>query len=127
MSDYEDRALAVGRRIQRLRKTKHFTLDDLAAFTAELGHRVHPDSLSRIENGKRKIYIPDLLAIAEALEVPPGFLLALDTDPKVIFQVSLREDGTVAVWQDKGRPGDVVADLLRMMASGFDDNPRRVG
>ena len=45
----------------------------------------------------------------------------------VVMQVTLRTDGEVEVWLNKDRPSSEVARVLREMADGFENNPRRVG
>ncbi len=47
-------------------------------------------------------------------------------DEEPIIVVTLRRNGTVAVWQETGRPAAELATILRMIADGFESNPVRL-
>ena len=65
----------VARRIKELRLERSFTLADLAARLAELDRSYTLSTLSRIEQGKRRVDTDDLVALALALDVPPNAIL----------------------------------------------------
>lgn len=44
----------------------------------------------------------------------------------VNFRITLRLDGTVEVWNSVGRHATEIADILRMLADGFENKPRRI-
>jgi len=65
----------VARRIRELRLERSLTLADLAARLAELDRSYTLSTLSRIEQGKRRVDTDDLVALALALDVPPNTIL----------------------------------------------------
>lgn len=70
----DEQAARIGQTIKALRgKRSGQWLSDT---TAEVGHRVSRTTISEIENGKRKsVSTAELAVLAEALEVPPMYLL----------------------------------------------------
>ena len=46
---------------------------------------------------------------------------------RAVLQFTLRDDGRVAVWSDRERTHQEIADILREMAAGFEEDPKRVG
>jgi transcriptional regulator with XRE-family HTH domain len=68
--------LTVAENIQRTRKSQQVSLAELAARLDKMGRRIGLSSLSKIENGDRRVDVDDLVAIALALDVSPlGLLL----------------------------------------------------
>lgn len=65
----------VARRIKELRLERSLTLADLATRLAELDRSYTLSTLSRIEQGKRRVDTDDLIALALALDVPPNTIL----------------------------------------------------
>lgn len=78
----QDFAVRVGQRVARLRSRldgregRKFTTQALADRTAQLGHPLDRSVIAKLEKGHRQsISVPELLVLAEALEVPPLLLL----------------------------------------------------
>jgi molecular chaperone DnaK len=65
----------VARRIRELRLERALTLADLATRLARFDRSYTLSTLSRIEQGKRRVDADDLVAIALALDVPPNAIL----------------------------------------------------
>lgn len=65
----------VARRLGELRRSLGLTLADLEARLGELGRPILLSTLSKIENGQRRVDTDDLLAIARALDVSPNMIL----------------------------------------------------
>ena len=65
----------VARRIRELRLERSLTLADLATRLAELDRSYTLSTLSRIEQGKRRVDTDELVALALALDVPPNAIL----------------------------------------------------
>jgi hypothetical protein len=66
-----------GRRVsERLKAVRGgMSLRDLADELAKIGHPISADGLSKIETGKRRVDVDDLVALAIALDVSPARLL----------------------------------------------------
>lgn len=93
-------ALALGRRIRRLRTERGMTLDDLA-------HAVEraPSQLSMIENGKREPKLTLLQAIARALGTSlDGLLEAVPLDPRGEAELALERAMKGQTFQALGIP-----------------------
>lgn len=69
MEDRTERFKFFGQRVRHYRELRGWQLDDLAS---RLGKA--RASMSRIENGKQNLSLADILAIADALEVPEQHL-----------------------------------------------------
>ena len=65
----------VAQRIKELRLERSLTLADLAARLAGLDRSYNLSTLSRIEQGKRRVDADDLVTLALALGVPPNTIL----------------------------------------------------
>jgi transcriptional regulator with XRE-family HTH domain len=65
----------VARRVRELRRERSLTLAQLAARLAELDRSYNLSTLSRIEQGQRRVDTDDLVALALALDVPPNAIL----------------------------------------------------
>lgn len=48
-------------------------------------------------------------------------------EPRDVLRVTLRSDGTVLVWQEEAGTTAELAFLLRVIAYGFENDPKRVG
>lgn len=81
-------ATQVARSIRRLREKQRVSYAELAKRLAEAGRPIPLLGLSRMENGDRRIDLDDLVAVAQALRVPPIWL---------IFPVGVPEDDEVEV------------------------------
>jgi transcriptional regulator with XRE-family HTH domain len=75
-NDVGPTGVTVAKNIQRVRKAQNLSLKDLAERLARHGRKIGLSSLSKIENGDRRVDVDDLIAIALALDVSPlGLLL----------------------------------------------------
>ncbi|CAO5185825.1 hypothetical protein FAIPA1_50137 [Frankia sp. AiPs1] len=68
------------RRIGELRRGLGLTLADLESRLGELGRPILVSSLSKIENGQRRVDVDDLLALALALDASPNAILLPGSD-----------------------------------------------
>lgn len=59
----------VGYAVGTLREEKGWSLQDLSSALEARGHALNPSSLSKLERGKRRIDVDDLVALASALDV----------------------------------------------------------
>ena len=62
--------------VERLREARHLSLRGLSGRLGDLGHPMLPSAVHALVQGKRKVNADDLVALAAALEVSPGTLLA---------------------------------------------------
>jgi len=68
--------LTVAENIEAARKSQRLSLKDLSGRLDRMGRKISVSSLSKIENGDRRIDVDDLVSIAIALDVSPlGLLL----------------------------------------------------
>ncbi len=65
----------VARNVQAIRKRRNLGQQQLSARLAELGRPIPPTALSKLEDGKRRVDVDDLVALAIALNVSPSRLL----------------------------------------------------
>jgi transcriptional regulator with XRE-family HTH domain len=65
----------VAANVAALRQTRGLSLRGLSAQLSELGHRMLPSGIMKLEAGERRVTVDDLLAFAVALDVPPNRLL----------------------------------------------------
>jgi len=100
----ENRALdsLVRKRVRALRIAHGWSLDDLASRA-----RISASSLSRIENGQRRLALDQLVALARALDTTLDQLVESDTDDVVVSPV---RDATHDAWRwpIKADPGMTV-------------------
>jgi len=86
-------------RLRALRRQRGWSLDDLA----ERAH-LSASTISRIETGKRSIGLDVLIALAAALGVDAGELLAVDDDADVVIRPTATGMHGAVVWP-LSRPG----------------------
>lgn len=105
----------VRKRIRALRVAQGWSLEELATRA-----RLSPSSLSRIENGQRRLALDQLVTLARALDTSLDQLVETDTDDVVISPMI---DGTHGVlrWPIKAEPGMTV--MRQRMTSPPPDNP----
>jgi transcriptional regulator with XRE-family HTH domain len=105
----------VRKRIRALRVAQGWSLEELATRA-----RLSPSSLSRIENGQRRLALDQLLTLARALDTSLDQLVETDTDDVI---VSPMIDGTHGVmrWPIKAEPGMTV--MRQRMTSPPPDDP----
>ncbi|WP_040841454.1 XRE family transcriptional regulator [Nocardia brevicatena] len=108
----------VRKRIRALRVAQGWSLEELAA-------RAHlsQSSLSRIENGQRRLALDQLVILARALETTLDQLVETDADDVVISPVIDGAHGGMR-WSMKGEPGMSV--VRRRMTRPPPDNPARM-
>ncbi|PXY33689.1 XRE family transcriptional regulator [Prauserella coralliicola] len=108
----------VRKRIRALRVAQGWSLEELAARA-----RLSPSSLSRIENGQRRLALDQLVTLARALDTSLDQLVETDTDD-VISNPMI--DGTHGVmrWPIKAEPGMTV--MRQRMTNPPPDNPARM-
>ena len=90
----------VAANVRRLRELRRLTLSELSSSLGEVGHRILPSGLSKIEQGDRGVDVDDLVAMALALGVHPNALLfpssATDAEAHLSANVSAP---SWAAWQ----------------------------
>ncbi len=75
----------VAERVVTVRRAAGLTLAALAAKLEEVGHPMLISALSRIEKGRRRVDVDDLVALALALGVSPNdLLLSADPGPELV-------------------------------------------
>lgn len=84
----------VSERLHQIRTGKSWTLRVLEAELASIKHPISNDGLSKIETGKRRVDVDDLVALAIALDVTPSRFLLPDGKPGDMVQ--LTENVTVS-------------------------------
>lgn len=65
----------VAANVRRIRQTVNMDLAQLAEKLKQVGWYIPVAALSRLENGKRRIDVDDLMALSHAIGVPPSRLL----------------------------------------------------
>ncbi|MFC4562350.1 helix-turn-helix domain-containing protein [Nocardiopsis mangrovi] len=108
----------VRKRIRALRVAQGWSLDELAT-RAHLGQ----SSLSRIENGQRRLALDQLVALARALDTTLDQLVATATDDVVTSPMIDGAHGLMR-WPIKGDPGMSV--VRQRMTEPPPDNPARM-
>lgn len=90
----------VGQRVVALREQRGLSQRALADRLTSLGVRTHQTGVAKIETGGRKVTVDDLVALAVALNVSPGWLLAPpDADDELVALVGSVSAPAWAVWQ----------------------------
>ncbi|WP_204050920.1 helix-turn-helix domain-containing protein [Microbispora siamensis] len=114
----EDLDSLVRKRIRALRVAQGWSLEELATRA-----RLSQSSLSRIENGQRRLALDQLVTLARALDTSLDQLVETATDDVV---TSPMIDGTHGVmrWPIKGDPGMTV--MRQRMTEPPPDNPARM-
>jgi DNA-binding Xre family transcriptional regulator len=92
----------VRKRIRALRVAQGWSLDDLASRA-----RLSPSSLSRIENGQRRLALDQLVVIARALDTSLDQLVETDTDD-VISNPTIDGPRGPMRWSIRADPGVTV-------------------
>lgn len=105
----------VRKRIRALRVAQGWSLDELATRA-----RLSPSSLSRIENGQRRLALDQLVTLARALDTSLDQLVETDTDDVI---VSPNIDGARGLmrWPIRAEPGMTV--MRQRMTNPPPDNP----
>jgi transcriptional regulator with XRE-family HTH domain len=86
---------AVRERVRALRVARGWTLDDLAART-----HISASTLSRLETGRRRLALDQIVTLARALEASVDSLLASHPDADdVVIQPRRDTSGDVTYWQ----------------------------
>lgn len=111
------------RRLRALRQARGWTLDDLAT-RAHIG----ASTISRIETGRRRLAVDQLVTLARALGITVDDLLTDDDGDDVVIRPTPRGDGGGTTWL-LSRPDDpsgrIVA-KMRLPASNGTEPERRV-
>jgi transcriptional regulator with XRE-family HTH domain len=89
----------VRKRIRALRVAQGWSLEDLAARA-----RLSPSSISRIENGQRRLALDQLVTLARALDTSLDQLVEMDTDD-VISHPAIDAAHGLMRWPIKADPG----------------------
>ncbi|PRY39870.1 XRE family transcriptional regulator [Umezawaea tangerina] len=108
----------VRKRIRALRMAQGWSLDDLAARA-----RMSPSSLSRIENGRRRLALDQLVVLARALDTSLDQLVETATDDVVSNPIVDGAHGQLR-WPVKADPGMTV--VRQRMTTPPPDNPARL-
>lgn len=86
--------------VARLREARGISLRTLSERLSELGRPILPSGLSKIEQGDRRVDVDDLVALAVALNVSPGWLLLPDrADDSPVRFLEAVEVPAWAAWQ----------------------------
>ncbi|SMC55757.1 transcriptional regulator, XRE family with cupin sensor [Lentzea albidocapillata] len=105
----------VRKRIRALRVAQGWSLDELATRA-----KLSPSSLSRIENGQRRLALDQLVTLAKALDTSLDQLVETDTDDVIVSPMLDGAHGTMR-WPIKAEPGMTV--MRQRMTSPPPDNP----
>lgn len=105
----------VRKRIRALRVAQGWSLDELATRA-----RLSPSSLSRIENGQRRLALDQLVTLARALDTSLDQLVETDTDDVIVSPMLDGAHGTMR-WPIKAEPGMTV--MRQRMTTPPPDNP----
>ncbi|ONI87075.1 XRE family transcriptional regulator [Actinosynnema sp. ALI-1.44] len=92
----------VRKRLRALRVAQGWSLDELASRS-----RISPSSLSRIENGQRRLALDQLVTLARALDTSLDQLVEADTDDVIANPVIDSTHGLMR-WPVKADPGMTV-------------------
>jgi transcriptional regulator with XRE-family HTH domain len=105
----------VRKRIRALRVAQGWSLDELATRA-----RLSPSSLSRIENGQRRLALDQLVTLARALDTSLDQLVETDTDDVITSPMIDGAHGLMR-WPIRAEPGMTV--VRQRMTSPPPDNP----
>ncbi|MFD5825114.1 helix-turn-helix domain-containing protein [Lentzea sp. NPDC060358] len=105
----------VRKRIRALRVAQGWSLDELATRA-----RLSPSSLSRIENGQRRLALDQLVTLARALDTTLDQLVETDTDDVVVSPM-IDSGHAVLRWPIRAEPGMTV--MRQRMTTPPPDNP----
>ena len=105
----------VRKRIRALRVAQGWSLDELATRA-----RLSPSSLSRIENGQRRLALDQLVTLARALDTSLDQLVETDTDDVIVSPMIDGAHGLMR-WPIKAEPGMTV--MRQRMTNPPPDNP----
>ncbi|GGZ83449.1 hypothetical protein GCM10010389_21610 [Streptomyces echinoruber] len=108
----------VRKRIRALRVAQGWSLEELAARA-----RISPSTLSRIENGRRRLALDQLVTLARALDTSLDQLVETAADDVVSHPTIDRAHGLMR-WPVKAEPGMTV--VRRRMTEPPPDNPARM-
>ncbi|MFE7931542.1 helix-turn-helix domain-containing protein [Streptomyces sp. NPDC057456] len=108
----------VRQRIRALRLAQGWSLEELAARA-----RISQSTLSRIENGRRRLALDQLVTLARALETSLDQLVETDTDDVVTNPMIDAAHGQLR-WPVKAEPGVTV--VRQRMTDPPPDNPSRM-
>ncbi|MFG2947168.1 helix-turn-helix domain-containing protein [Streptomyces adustus] len=108
----------VRKRIRALRVAQGWSLEELAARA-----RVSQSTLSRIENGQRRLALDQLVTLARALDTSLDQLVETATDD-VVSSPMIDAAHSVMRWSVKADPGMTV--VRRRMTQPPPDNPARM-
>jgi transcriptional regulator with XRE-family HTH domain len=97
--------------VKRLRHERSWSLERLSKEMTEAGRPILSTGLNRLEQGRRRIDVDDLVALAAVLEVSPiTLMLPFDTNGTVQVTDGLEADSMAAwEWMRGGRPLTVPA------------------
>lgn len=107
----ENLSAVVGQRVQRYRKARGLTGQELSAALAELGIQLKRNVLGNLESGyRRTVSLPEVLALAYVLGVPPVLLMlpvGADEDVEALPGMTTHTwDAARWVTGEGGPPGD---------------------
>jgi transcriptional regulator with XRE-family HTH domain len=108
----------VRKRIRALRVAQGWSLDELATRA-----RLSPSSLSRIETGRRRLALDQLVALARALDTPLDQLVETEAEDVITNPVIDGAHGLMR-WPIKADPGMTV--VRQRMTNPPPDNPSRM-
>lgn len=108
----------VRKRIRALRVAQGWSLEDLAGRA-----RISASSLSRIENGGRRLALDQLVTLARALDTSLDQLVETDTDDVISHPMVDASHGLMR-WPIKADPGMTV--VRQRMTNPPPDNPARM-
>jgi transcriptional regulator with XRE-family HTH domain len=108
----------VRKRLRALRVAQGWSLEELASRA-----RFSPSTLSRIENGQRRLALDQLVALAHALDTSLDQLVETDTDD-VIANPVIDAAHALMRWPVKADPGITV--VRQRVTNAPPDNPARM-
>lgn len=108
----------VRKRLRALRVAQGWSLEELASRA-----RFSPSTLSRIENGQRRLALDQLVALARALDTSLDQLVETDTDDVITSPIIDASHGLMR-WPIKADPGITV--VRQRVTNRPPDNPARM-
>jgi transcriptional regulator with XRE-family HTH domain len=97
------------RRLRSIRQARGWTIEELARRS-----RIGPSTISRLETGRRRLAIDQLVVLARALDTTVDALLVDDSDPDVVIRPRRDEANGATYWlltRQDDPSGRVVAKL----------------
>lgn len=110
-------------RLADLREDQKLTLNDMSELLDVIGFPMSPSTLSKMENGQRRVTVEALLALAMALEVSPNWLLfppTADDQAHILVGDTVLTSRRAWDWALADRPEGISTGTGTSAAGGYD-------